>query len=125
MSLYGIDTGFRAGNISLDTSYFVATSMSSRKEHAIYGLTEEEATSLQSDDEEFYGCLDDDGADQQLRDTSADTSEDEEFTDNGILDFTELESRVLRAGQHGNDTTSTGQGLISPANDPVYQAILK
>ena len=59
------DTGLRAGHISLDTSYFVATSMSSRKEHEIYGLTVEEATSLQSEDEEFYGCLDDDGADQQ------------------------------------------------------------
>ena len=113
------DTGFRAGHISLDTSYFVATS---RKEHEIYGLTVEEASSLQSEDEEFYGCLDDDGADQQLRDSSADTSEDEEFTDNGILDVTELESRVLRAGQHGNDT-STGEGLISPENDPVYSAI--
>lgn len=56
----------------------------------------------------------------------SDFSDGEEVEERGILDDTELESRVLRAvgdHDHGEPSTSTNSSLVSLDNDPVYSAI--
>ena len=63
----------------------------------MYGLTDEEAAVLESDDEEFHGDADNHSTRPQT-DGISDFSDGEEVEERGILDDTELESRVLIKG---------------------------
>lgn len=64
---------------------------------SVYGLTDEEAAVLESDDEEFYSDADNHSTRPQTDDVS-DFSDGEEVKERGIFDDTELESRVLIKG---------------------------
>ena len=64
---------------------------------SVYGLTDEEAAVLESDDEEFYGGVDNHSTRPQT-DGVSDFSDGEEVKERGILDDTELESWVLIKG---------------------------
>ena len=63
----------------------------------MYGLTDEEAAVLESDDEEFHGDADNHSTRPQT-DGISDFSYGDEVEERGIRDDTELESRVLIKG---------------------------
>ena len=100
--------------------------MSARKEHVIYGLSDADATTLQSDDEDFYG-LESDSCDEEGRGTATnDISDNEEVDESGILDTDELHSRVSRICETQTDSahepSTSAAGLVCPDNDPIYSA---
>ena len=92
----------------------------------LFGLTEEEAAQLESDDEEFYGLSEQ----PLLASASGDDleSEGEELGDRGILPECELQERISIAARENREeeslaSTITSVGLVSQENDPVYSAI--
>ena len=102
------------------------SSMASTSERTVYGLTEEESRELDSDDDEFFGEINEN---RRLADSESgsDLSEGEEIEEDGILDENELESRVLRVtgSTELSEEPSTSLGrsndsTLSPDNDWRY-----
>lgn len=89
----------------------------------VYGLTSDEQAELESEDEEFFGELEESQATE-----SENEGDHEEFGEQGILDQSELEARVLRVtGQRESDSESDeveggdlNSSLISPDSDPLH-----
>ena len=92
---------------------------------AVYGLTPEEQVHLDSDDEEFFG-------EQPESEGNKDDeyqSDQEEVREQGILDETELGSRILRATEQAGDGRESdiseeaqdmNSSLIIPDSDPLH-----
>ena len=92
----------------------------------LFGLTEEEAAQLESDDEEFYGLSEQ----PLLTSASSDNleSEGKELGDRGILPKCELQERISIVVRENREeeslaSTSTSVGLVSLDSDPVYSDI--
>ena len=78
--------------------------MSMTRAGAVYGLTPEEQTQLESEDEEFFGY--------DPESESGDASEDQSDTDEvEELDDSELQSRISRATEQPGGENSVSAGL--------------
>ena len=101
--------------------------MSVASSEAVYGLTPEEQTHLESEDEEFFG----EQCESEENQGSEYESDQEEVEEQGIIDDIELETRILRASEQlesdsGSDEEgdTPGEGLnsslITPDSDPLH-----
>lgn len=112
--------------------------MTSTSERTVYGLTEEEVKELEDDDDEFFGETNESRRSDSQPESESDFSEGEEVEEEGILDDSELDARVLRVtGNNDRNTSvrgepSTSRGgstganngdVISLDSDPVYSDI--
>ena len=96
----------------------------------VYGLTEEEAKDLESDDEEFYGEVNEVNTYQEAG-SDSDLADVEEIEEHGILDDGELSDRILRVAvgrEHAEEVGASHEStappdLIIPDSDPVYSDI--
>ena len=90
----------------------------------MYGLIDDDAAALQSEDDEFYG---NDELEHLATESSTEiTSDDEEVQETEPLDAAEVQCRVSRACQRTSSntddpsTSASHAGLISPESDPMF-----
>ena len=98
-------------------------------ENSVFGLTEEEAAELDSEDEYFYGFTNDDNhiSCNEVDISGSEESEDEEGT-SGILSDSDLQENVI---SFVSDTPTKSSrpaqpdiGVISSESDPLYIKIV-
>ena len=88
--------------------------MTSTSERTVYGLTEEEVKELEDDDDEFFGETNESRRSDSQPESESDFSEGEEVEEEGILDDSELDARVLRVtGNNDRNTSVRGEPSTS------------
>ena len=95
-------------------------------ENSVFGLTEEEAAELDSEDEYFYGFTNDDNhlSCNEVNISDSEESDDEEGETSGILSDSDLQESVISFVSDTQRTRSSipqpDIGVISSESDPLY-----
>lgn len=98
----------------------IALTMSVTRAGAVYGLTAEEQAELESEDEDFFGEEPEPEGDS----VSECKSDSDEVEEQGILDDSELQRRIIRATEQPGGEHDASSELISLDSDPFYADIV-
>ena len=96
-------------------------------ENSVFGLTEDEAAELDSEDEYFYGFTNDDNhlSCNEVNISDSEESDDKEGETSGILSDSDLQESVISfvSDTQGTRSSIPDIGVISSESDPLYNKI--